>query len=213
MPDISDLRSRLRIELHDEDSGAYRWEDDTLDRHLQRSVREFSLAWPREQRSTLSTAAGSRDIDATGLTDLVRVYGVEYPKGLYRARLVPFSLFAGTLTLLIEQEPAAVEDVDVFWGSLHTLDGTTSTLPAAAEDIVVTGASGYAAVEWASFATNRANTGGPDVVRQYLDWGERQLKRFTESLARLGDRGRIRSSSLFVPAGEATGQSVVRWDL
>jgi hypothetical protein len=95
---------------------------------------------------------------------------------------------------------------------VHTLDGSTSTLPAIAEDVVVTGAAGYAAVEWASFATNRANIGGPEVARQYLDWGERQLRRFREALGQLGDRSRVRASSLYAAAGEAGSQSVVRWE-
>ena len=39
---LDDLRDRLRQELHDEDSGAYRWQDAVLDRHIERAVRELS---------------------------------------------------------------------------------------------------------------------------------------------------------------------------
>jgi hypothetical protein len=212
MSDIDDLRDRLRIELHDEDDTAYRWEDGVLDRHILRAVRELSFVWPHEQKTTLATTGGSRDLSLASLTDLVRVYAVEYPVGRYPASFVAHSLFAGTLTLLTDQAPGDAEDVVVYWGKVHTLDGSTSTLPAIAEDVVVTGAAGYAAVEWASFATNRANTSGPEVVRQYLDWGERQLRRFREALGQLGDRSRVRASSLYAAAGEAGSQSVVRWE-
>ena len=212
MPDIDDLRARLRIELHDEDSGAYRWEDEVLDRHLLRAVRDLSFVWPHEQKATLTTSAGSRDLSLATLTDLVRVYAVEYPVGRYPAAFVQHSVFAGTLTLLTEQTPAGIEDVDVFWGAVHTLDDSTSTIPAVAEDIVLTGAAGFAAVELASFATNRANVGGPETMRQYMDWGERLLRRFNESLRELGDRARVRPSSLYTAAGDAGSQSVVRWD-
>jgi hypothetical protein len=212
MPDIDDLRARLRIELHDEDSGAYRWEDAVLDRHLLRAVKNLSFVWPQEQKTTLATTAGSRDLSLASLTDLVRVYAVEYPVGRYPASFVQHSVFAGTLTLLTEQAPAGVENVDVYWGSVHTLDGSTSTIPAVAEDIVITGAAGFAAIELASFATNRANVGGPETTRQYMDWGERLLRRFHESLRDLGDRARVRPSSLYAGAGEAGSQATVRWE-
>ena len=105
MPTIDDLRDRLRIELHDEDAGAYRWEDAVLDRHLLRAARELSFAWPREQKTALTTTAGSRDLSLSSLTDLVRVYAVEFPVGRYPASYVAHSVFAGTLTLLTEQAP------------------------------------------------------------------------------------------------------------
>ena len=212
MPTIDDLRTRLRIELHDEDSGAYRWEDEVLDRHLLRAVKNLSFNWPREQKTTLSASAGSRDLSLSSLTDLVRVYAVEYPVGRYPASFVQHSVFAGTLTLLAEQAPGGVEDVDVYWGAVHTLDESTSTVPAVAEDIVLTGAAGFAAVELATFATNRANLGGPETMRQYMDWGERLLRRFHESLRELGDRARVRQSSLYTAADEAGSQSAVRWE-
>jgi hypothetical protein len=210
MTTIGDLRDALRIELHDEDSD--RWDDDVLDRHLQRAARELAFVWPREQKTTLSTTDGSRDLSLTSLSDLVRILAVEYPVSQYPPLYVQFSRFADTLTMLIDQTPGDAEDVAVYWGSLHTLDSMTSTLPPPAEDAVITGAAGYAAIEWASFATNRANVGGPEAVGDYAAWGERQLARFHEMLSRYGENGRLRSSRLFVPARKEASQSVVRWE-
>ena len=211
MPDIDDLRDRLRQELHDEDSGAYRWTDAVLDRHLTRAARELSFVWPDEHKTTLSTTDGSRDLSLATLTDLVRIEAVEYPVGQYPPVYVQFSSFAGTLTLLVDGAPGDAEDVAVYWGKLHTLDASTSTLPSMAEDAVVTGAAGYAAVEWASFATNRANVGGTAAVQQYRDWGEAQLARFRVRLDELGQRARVRSASLFSPSRDASSRDVVRW--
>jgi hypothetical protein len=210
MTTIADLRDASRIELHDEDDE--RWADAVLDRHLLRASRELSFAWPREQKSTLSTTAGSRDIALTSLAGLVRVLAVEYPTGQYPPAYVQFSTFAGTLSMLVDQAPGASEDVIVYWGSLHTLDTMGSTLPPAAEDAVVTGAAGYAAIEWASFATNRANVSGPEAVDDYMAWGERQLARFRDTIARFGENGRVRASRLFVPERDAPSQSVVSWE-
>ena len=210
MTTIGDLRDALRIELHDEDEE--RWQDDVLDRHLQRAARELAFVWPREQKTTLSTTGGSRDLSTASLSDRVRILAVEYPVGQYPPAYVQFSHFGETLTLLVDQAPGDSEDVAVYWGSLHTLDSMTSTLPAPAEDAVVTGASAYAAIEWASFATNRANVSGTEAVADYLAWGERQLARFREILGRFGDRGRLRSSRMFAPDRGEGSQSVVRWE-
>jgi hypothetical protein len=210
MTTIADMRDALRIELHDEDEE--RWQDDVLDRHLQRAARELAFVWPREQKSTLSTSAGSRDLSTSTLSDRVRILAVEYPVGQYPPAYVQFSHFGETLTLLTGQKPGDSEDVAVYWGSLHTLDSMTSTLPVPVEDAVITGASAFAAIEWASFATNRANVSGTQAVEDYLAWGERQLARFRELLLRFGDSGRLRSSRMFVPERADASQSVVRWE-
>ena len=210
MTTISDLRDALRIELHDADSE--RWDDDALDRHLQRAARELSFVWPREQKTALTTTAGSRELSMASLSDLVRVLAVEYPVGRYPAAYVQFSTFADTLTLLVDQAPGDAEDVSVYWGGLHTLDSMTSTLPSPGEDAVVLGASAYAAIEWASFATNRANVAGTEAVAAYTAWGQQRLAQFQQTLARLGENGRVRASRLFVPARDEASQNVVRWE-
>lgn len=209
---LDDLRDRLRQELHDEDAAAYRWQDATLDRHIERAVRELSQAWPRERKSTLVTAPGSRDIAfASQQQSLVRIEAVEWPVGRYPPVYVQWSLYQDTLTLLTEQAPGAAEDVAVYWGSLHEVDAGQSTLPAVAEDAVVTGAAGYAALEWSNFATNRANVAGPDAPDDYREWGELQLRRFREQLSEFGRRARLRVSGLFSPQRGAS-RDVVSWD-
>ena len=208
---LTTLRARLRQDLHDEDSANYRWTDAVLNRHVARALRELALAYPRERLSVLSTTIGSREISITGLTDLVRVLAVEWPVGEYPPAYVAFSVYGTTLTLLTETEPAAVEDVNLFWGSLHTVDGSQSTLPAPAEDALLLGAGGYAAVEWASFATNRANVSGAQAAEQYLKWGQAQLARFAEQLRGFGEKARLRSSAAFTPGGPA-GRNVVTWE-
>jgi hypothetical protein len=207
-----ELVARLRVELHDEDSNNYRWEDATLERHVDRAVRELSQVWPRERLTTLQTAAGERELDVSALEDLVRVEAVEWPAGRYPPVYVQWSLYQAALTLLVERAPSAVEDVKVFWGSLHLVDGTQSTLPAVAEDAVVTVASGYAALEWANFAINRANVAGQSAADDYRSYGNLQLARFQELLGEFGKRARVRVAGLFTPVDGPAGQNVVRWE-
>jgi len=207
---IGTLRGRLRSELHDEDATNYRWTDAVLGRHLDRAARELSLVLPREQKTALSTTAGSREVGVAGLSDRVRIEAVEYPAAKWPPSYVQFSLFESTLTLLSAATPAGVETLNVFWGKLHTLDASVSTLPAVAEDVVVTGAGAYAALEWASFASNRANVSGRAAFESYQTWGEERLKLFHEALRRFGREARVRNTALY-PSEQAASQSTVQW--
>ncbi len=209
---LSTLRTRLRRELHDEDSTAYRWGNDELDRHLDRAKRELSLVLPREKKTTLTTTAGSRDLDISALTDRVRIEAVEYPVGDWPPTYAQFSVWLDTLTLLVDSEPDGADSVYVYWGQVHELDGAVSSLPTLAEDLVVCGAGGYAALEWASYATNRANVGGADTWRNYQAWGEARLKDFAAGLERLGTEGRVRGSRLYAAERPEADQSTVRWE-
>ncbi len=199
MTTISDIRARVRTDLHDEDSQNYRWTDAELDRHIGRAVTELSLATPLEAKSTLTTTAGSRDVSITSLSDRVSVEAVEYPTGKYPPVYVRFSLWADILTLLVDSSPDGGENVDVYYAKLHTLDATTSTLPQALEDLVATGAGGYAALEWASFATNRVNVGGEDVWRHYLAWGQDRLSAFMRGLTKHSRKSAVRARRLYPP--------------
>ena len=157
---LNDMRSRIRKDLHDEDSQNYRWTDSDLNRHIDHALRELSLSCPLETKATLSTTAESRDLSLSSLSDLVEIEAVEYPVGNYPPSYVRFSVWADTLTLLMDSLPGDAEDVYVYYGKLHTLDADSSTLPAKLEDLVALGAAAHASIEWASFATNRVNLGG-----------------------------------------------------
>ena len=61
------MRTRVRRDLHDEDAQNERWTDSELDRHIQRSLEEVSIASPREIKATLTTTANSRDLSLATL--------------------------------------------------------------------------------------------------------------------------------------------------
>ena len=197
---LTTIRARVRQDLHDEDSSNYRWTDAVLERHIARALRELSNAIPREQKTTLSTSAGSRDLSISSLTDMVRVVAVEYPTGQYPPLYVGYSIWQTTLTLLIDDAPGGAEDVNVYWHRLHTLDSSTSTLDASNEDILVPGAAGYAALDWASFASNRVNVGGEATYRYYKDFADTALAFFHGELRRVGLSGCVRTNQLYSPA-------------
>ncbi|MBE9501989.1 MAG: hypothetical protein IMY87_06145, partial [Chloroflexi bacterium] len=172
---LAEIRARVRQDLHDEDANNYRWTDEELNRHIQHAVRELSIAVPVEAKVTLYTTTDSRELSISSLSDLVAIEAVEYPVGKYPPQYVQFSLWGDTLTLLTDTTPGEGEEADIYYGKLHTLDESSSTIPAPLEDVVAIGAAGYAAVEWATFATNRVNLGGSSTWKSYLTWGQDRL--------------------------------------
>ncbi len=194
---LTDMRSRIRKDLHDEDSQNYRWTDSELNRHIDHAVRELSLSCPLEAKATLSTTAGSRDLSLSSLSDLVEIEAVEYPVSDYPPSYVRFNVWADTLTLLIDSLPGDAEDVYAYYGKLHTLNADSSTLPAKLEDLVALGAAAYAAIEWASFATNRVNLGGAETWRNYLTWGQDRLADFMKGLAKHSRKNTVRVRQLY----------------
>jgi len=157
--DLNTMRTIVRRDLKDEDGENYRWSDDELDRHIAHAVKEFSEAVPLPAKATLPTTTASRVIDISPLTDRVMVEAVEYPMDKFTPCYQRFALWGHALTLFGDEVPDG-SNCNVYYGILHTLDAETSTIPAKHEDLVATGAEGYAAVEWANYAINRVSVGG-----------------------------------------------------
>jgi hypothetical protein len=204
---LVEMRTRVRQDLHDEDPNNYRWTDAELDRHIDRAVRELSLAAPLEAKAALTSSAGSRDVTLVSLIGLVSIEAVEYPVGRYPPCYVPFSRWESTLTLLVDGVPSGGENVYVFYTTLHTLDASSSTIPAHLEELVALGAEAYAALEWASYATNRVNVGGSDTWRHYLVWGQERLAAFSRGLAQQSRKNAVRVRRLYRPVEPAASQT------
>ncbi len=195
---LTDMRTIVRRDLHDEDAANYRWTDDELDRHIAHTLKDFSEALPREQKATLATTSGSRELDMSSLSDRVAVEAMEYPVDKFPKKYQRFAVWGDTLTLLGVEVPDG-SNAYIYYGKLHTLDASTSTIPKKFEDLIATGAGGYAAVEWAAYAINRVNVGGTMTPEDFLTWGRERLKLFRNELKRLGRRNRVRVRSLYKP--------------
>ena len=207
MSSLATIRATVRTDLHDEDPANERWTDAELDRHIKRAVLEYSLRSPLEVKSTLLTVADSRDIDASSLAPRVRVVAIEFPTGEYPPSYVPFSLWGDTLTLDLTAAPSSAQNVNIYWHQTHSINGSV-TFPASHDDIVAGGAAAYAALEWASFATNRLNVGGDEVWGRYMEFGNARLAAFKEQLRRLPEVNRAKTARLYTPAdARLTSQS------
>ena len=195
---LAEMRAIVRRDLHDEDDTNYRWTNDELDRHIAHAVKDFSEAVPYEQKAIKATTSGSREIDISTLADRIVIEAVEYPVDKFPRKYQRYSLWADTLTLLGDEVPDG-SNAHIYYGKLHTIDAEGSSIPTKHEDLVATGACGYAAVEWAVYAINRVNVGGLMTPKEFLTWGKEKLRYFKVELKRLGRRNRVRVRSLYEP--------------
>jgi len=203
---LSEMRTTVRRDLHDEDASNYRWTDDELDRHIAHAVKDFSEHLPYEQKAVKATTSGSREIDISTLTDRVMVEAVEYPVDKFPPRYQRFSLWGDTITLLGDEVPDG-SNAYIYYGKLHTISAESSTIPARFDDLIAAGAGGYAAVEWAAYAVNRVNIGGDSISSQFLAWGNERLRFFRQELKRLGRRNRVRIRQLYKPYYQPVSKS------
>ncbi len=191
---LSEMIGLVRLELKD-NTEPYRWTDYELERHIRHAVKDLAEAIPCEQKSAVATTAGSRDISLSNITGLVMVEAVEYPVDQFLRSFQPFSLWADIVTLSGEDIPDG-SNAHIYYGKLHTLDESSSTIPAKHEDLVAAGASGYAAVELAAYSINRINL-GTATPGEFLNWGNQRLDYFRNQLKRLGRRNRVRVRRLY----------------
>ncbi len=195
---LTEMRTLVRRDLHDEDDSNYRWTDDEIDRHIARAMKEFSEAIPLEQKATLATISGSREISITSLTNRIMIEAVEYPTGQFPKRYQRYALWNDTITLLGIDIPDG-SNCYIYYGKLHTPDGSNSTIPAQHEDLIANGAAGYAALEWGVYSINKVNTGGTGTPEQFEAWSKELINRFQSEFKRLGWKNKIRTRQLYTP--------------
>jgi hypothetical protein len=192
---LTEMLALVRKNLRDEDALNYRFTDDELEWHIGQAVKEFSEAIPLPTKATIETTSGSFQIDLAALTGRIVVEVVEYPAGQSPVQYCRFSLWGDILTLLSEKVPDG-SGCNIFYGQLHTLGAESSTIPVIYEELVASGASGYAAVAWALYAINRVNNGGENTPDSFSAWGQEKLKQFRAELKKLGRRNKVRVSQL-----------------
>ena len=196
MVTLSEVRERVRQDLSDTE--AERWPDEQLDRHIEHALNELSLSIPQELSEAMATAEGSRDLAVDGLAGLIEVEAIEFPIGDFPPTYIGFGSWGGTLSLHLEPEPDG-SDVKVYYTALHTLDDEESTLPDQIVDVLVTGASAYAALELASGTTERLNLDAA-ATEKYAAWSRARLTAFRQLLHTYGRKNRVRGRRLYVPA-------------
>jgi hypothetical protein len=186
---LDDVVAKVRIDLHDEDATAYRWTAATLQRHIAHALADYSLACPLTNTLTIEATDTVRDyaLSATAVTGRPHApFAVECPYDAddpeYPANLVPWRIIDDVLMLLMDDAPAAGDVIRVWYHTGHTLTNSTRTYPPEDENIIITGAEAYAALDREAYATERI-TVDADTTKDYYFWGTRKQNEFQKLLA------------------------------
>ena len=176
----------MRTVLGDRDATNYLWPDASIDEHVSNALGELSRYLP-DQSSGLKATDGSGRIDLSTLAGLIEVTGVFATNAVFGfvAEQVGFTVWANELTVEVTPVPMLDTSFSLRWTRAHTVTATASTLPAYLEDLVITGAVGYAAAEGQARSANSVNVGGFRTPGEYRELSLDALTRFRAELARL----------------------------
>ena len=194
--DLTTMRILVRRNLHDEDANNYRWTNDELDCHVAHAVNVYSNASPLEQSIVLPTTPGSLNIDISSLDGRVNIEAVEYPVDNFPPSYQRFSIRENSLQLMGNKVPDG-SNARIYYGRTHILTTQVSTIPAHQEDMIATGACGYAAIEMAIDTINKVNTGGVGTTKDLQVWGAKKLSEFQAALKKADSRNRLRVRTLY----------------
>lgn len=199
MSTLANFRTWARLELSD--SGSLIWSDDEIDQGLRQALGEYSLALPSSQESVLELPGDGWEVALDGLVGLQCVLDCHYP---YDSSLSGAAQLANqTLSWRLwwddarpvlalrtagERLPRAGEEIRVWYSTRHTiqdLDGAAaSSVRAGHEQLLVSGAGGYAALQR---VINNLEVAGQDMFAVVLmgSWARGKQREFQAGLQRL----------------------------
>ena len=190
---LVEMRARARQDLEDTDSANYRWTDNEVDGAIQRVVREFSLARPIQQKNDIATTDSSTELDISSLSGLA-IASVEFPIGEAPPYYQHFQIWGDTIEM--EDEGDGI-NARVRWYKEHTLNATSTTIPAQFEEIIVLGATGYLAASASAYTVDKASIAGKWATINFLKWGQERLELYQKKLKAISRNSRIISKEFY----------------
>ena len=166
--------------LGDLDSSNHVWTDDSVDLHVSHALNELSRHAPLERSGRIGSFVG-RVANIEGVAAGHITLGALRQTGVYPYVDLPYSVWNNQLTLESEDGPETGATYDLFFTVVHTLE----TLPVQYEDLVMHGASAFAAYEAMSRTSNAVNVGGFRASDTYRELGAALLAQFNDTLQRL----------------------------
>lgn len=168
---INDYVTLARQDLADPNPPAALLSDADLQRHVLHAVREYELARPLEVVETPSITIGSRAISLAPYPNLMRVLAAEYPTGQWPPAYVQFQVYAGTLTLALDDAPDGSYGlgVNLYCYERHQVTSSTCTIDPQDDECIVAGAVHFAAQELAVRTSGVVNLAGPNVWERYRE--------------------------------------------
>ncbi len=191
---LIEMRARVREDLQDTDPADYHWTDDQVDGAIDRAVMEYSLAAPIERIDEVTTTLGDKELDISGLANLLKVESVEFPMDYPQPYYQRFQFWAGRLFMTNE---GTGDDARVKWLQRHELTPASTTIPQEHQEILILGATAYLAMSAAAYAVDRASIAGRHATINYRAWGKERLARYDMKLRSVGQAGRVRQRTFY----------------
>ena len=191
--DLAGLRDLVERDL--DDSGNEIWSADDIDRAIKRALVGYAQVNPQQAETTLELSADGREVDISSLSDLTRVVKVWYPYDTAAAEALPnwvrWETWGETLYVASEEEPASGELMRIYYHKGHTVEGlegaSSTTVPQEDEEVLVLGATAYAALQKARSSVGTAGV-STETPEHWLTWGLNRMDAFTEALHRVRTR-------------------------
>jgi hypothetical protein len=196
MSTLTDLIAQVELEL--KDTANERWSDDELTAHIRRALGAYTSVAPQRLAATIDTAADVREYSLASLAGLMEVTDLWYPwdedEPAYPPPRPHWSMVRdGWLLLEVDDAPTGdgTDVLRVFYTAPHTIQGldgaTASTLDQQGEQLVILGATAYAAMQRAQSLMGTVTVSGW-TPRQFLEWATARAKAFEVGLEQVRRR-------------------------
>lgn len=180
---LADLRDLVEEDLND--TGNAIWSTDQIDRAIQRALGDYSRVSPQRAVGTVTLAADGREVSLASLTGLLRVVKVWYPYTVAEPEDPPewriWGRWGGTLRIVDGDEPVNGGIVRVYYFKGHTIEdldaAAATTVPVDDEEVILTGASAYAALQAGRSSVGEAGV-STKTPEQWLQWATARMRDF-----------------------------------
>jgi len=207
MSKLADLRDLVERDL--DDTGNAVWATGDIDRAIERALSDYSQVNPQRAVTTKTLAADGREIDISGVSDLVRLVRVWCPYTAASPEDPPewreWEMWGTTLAILDGDEPASGEVVRLFYHAAQEIEdlnaAAATTVPAADEAVIVAGAGAYAGLQMARSAVGQAGV-STETPEHWLSWAMGRMQDFNERLGAIRKR-ELRKVDKRVPVDRA----------
>jgi hypothetical protein len=212
MSDQQHYIERIRILL--QDTGLDRWESETLTLALRHALLQYSRALPDQAITTVNVTASSRELSIAAITPRLQVIKVWLPYTAASPEHPPnwrnFEEWPGDLLYFPDDsQPSSGNVARIFYSRPRTLSGLdgaqTTTIKTPHEDIIITGAAGFAALARAEQLAETV-TAEDNTYSHLHGWGFTRQNEFRAELNRLKNT----PAGGFVPAGQIRRKRVPR---
>jgi len=186
----------------------YAHDQNDLDEAIRWALGRYNEVNPETTIGSLTLAADGREVDISSLTylDVIRVwwpYTSTAPENPPNWR--DFQVWPGDILYLdSDSEPQSADVVRVWYNKLRTISGldsaTSTTLPTQHENLIIAGASGFAAQERVQDEQQRW------IPRKLREWAQQRLQEFERGLRQVARHQAAKHSS------KASISALDRWD-